>query len=118
MKFRVNVTESAQKQIEQAYLRYKNDFSSLADPWLEGLFKVLDTLKQFPNRCPLAPENDELEEKVRQLLYGKRKNTYRILFTVRGKTVEVLHVRHHAQARLTSQESEDENLPSEDSLPG
>ncbi len=109
MKFRVEVTETAQDQIRQTYIQYKQEFPALADSWLTGLLATLDTLKQFPNRCPLAPENDEFEDEVRQLLYGKRRNAYRILFTVQKGTVYVLHVRHHAQARLTA-EGADEGL--------
>jgi len=103
MAFQVDVTDAAKAQIRQAYFWHKQNFSTLADSWLDGLLNALDTLKQFPNRCPLAPERDEFQEEVRQLLYGKRNNAYRILFTVQGKTVYVLHVRHHAQARLTAE---------------
>jgi hypothetical protein len=35
----------------------------------------------------------ELSE-VRQLLYGRRPHTYRILFTIEGDVVQVLHIRH------------------------
>lgn len=115
MKFRVEVTTSAQDQIRQFYNQYKQDFPAFADSWFNGLFKALDTLKQFPNRCQLAPENDEFQEEVRQLLYGKRKNAYRILFTVQERTVYVLHVRHHAQARLTAEDIYGE-LPDNDEL--
>ena len=113
MKFRVDVTQVAKDQIRQIYIQYKQEFPSLADSWFIGLFKTLDTLKQFPNRCPLAPENDEFEDEVRQLLYGKRRNAYRILFTVQKGTVYVLHVRHHAQARLTAERADAESVDDE-----
>jgi len=113
MKFRVEVTQAAQDQIRRIFIQYKQDFPSLADSWLKGLFKTLDTLKQFPNRCPLAPENDEFSEEVRQLLYGKRSNAYRILFTVEQNTVYILHVRHHAQARLTAEGADNESFDDE-----
>jgi len=38
---------------------------------------------------------------LRELLYGRRRNVYRILFTIDGQTVNVLRVRHSAQNRLT-----------------
>lgn len=113
MKFRVEVTQAAQEQIRQIYLQYKQEFPSLADSWFIRLFQTLDTLKQFPHRCPLAPENDEFEEEVRQLLYGKRRTAYRILFSVQKGTVYVLHVRHHAQARLTAEDSSSEPFDDE-----
>ncbi len=104
MKFRVEVTESAQAQIEKYYDWYQENIPSFATPWLSKLFEALDTLRQFPNRCPLSPEHDEFREEVRQLLYGKRRNAYRILFTVQDDIVYVLHIRHHAEARLTAEE--------------
>jgi plasmid stabilization system protein ParE len=104
MKFQVEVTESAQAQIEKYYDWYQENIPSFATPWLSKLFEALDTLKQLPNRCPRAPEHDEFREEVRQLLYGKRRNAYRILFTVQEDIVYVLHVRHYAEARLTAKE--------------
>ncbi len=58
----------------------------------------------MPARCPLAPENDEFEEEIRELLYGKRQHRYRILFTIRGETVIVLHIRHGAREHLKGED--------------
>ncbi len=55
-------------------------------------------------------ENDELIEEIRQLIYGKSRNKYRILFTVREDTVFVLHIRHSSQAPLTSEEIDEEEF--------
>jgi len=38
---------------------------------------------------PRAPENNEFEEEIRQMIVGR----YRVLFTIKGKRVHVLHVR-------------------------
>jgi plasmid stabilization system protein ParE len=38
---------------------------------------------------PLAPEDDEFSEEIRQMVVGR----YRVLFTIRGLKVNVLHVR-------------------------
>jgi len=89
MIFRVEVTAAAKAQVQDAYYWYKQNNPSFADVWLDGLLKALDTLKQFPNRCPLAPEQDVFQEEVRQLVYGKRNNAYRILFTVEDQTVYI-----------------------------
>lgn len=35
------------------------------------------------------------------MLYGRRRQVYRILFTIEGNTVLIHHVRHTAQDRLT-----------------
>jgi mRNA-degrading endonuclease RelE of RelBE toxin-antitoxin system len=62
-----------------------------------------------PLRC-VAPENDALAEEIRQLSYGKSRNKYRILFTIREDTVFVLHVRHSSQVPLTGEEVDEEEF--------
>ena len=62
---------------------------------------AIATLQEKPQRCSLAIENEIFPEEVRQLLYGKSRNLYRVLFTVRDITVSVLYVRHSSQAPLT-----------------
>jgi hypothetical protein len=42
-------------------------------------------------RCALAPENARFPFEVRHLLYGRKPHIYRIIFTVEGDTVSVLH---------------------------
>jgi plasmid stabilization system protein ParE len=66
-------------------------------PTLQG---AIASLAEFPKRCPLAPENSAFPFEVRQLLYGKKPHTYRILFTIEGQTVYVLHIRHGRRAAL------------------
>jgi len=48
--------------------------------------KILST---FPFSQPIAPDNDEYEIEVRQMLVGR----YRALFTVQRKRVTILHLR-------------------------
>lgn len=48
-------------------------------------------------------------EQVRQLLYGKSRNRYRVLFTIRADMVYVLFVRHTSQALLTEDDIGDED---------
>lgn len=62
---------------------------------------AIATLQEKPRRFALAVEHDIFAEEVRQLLYGKSKNIYRVLFTIRDTTVYILYVRHSAQAPLT-----------------
>jgi plasmid stabilization system protein ParE len=46
-------------------------------------------LTSMPLSCPLAPESEDFNVYIRQLIVGR----YRVLFTVRGPTVTILHVR-------------------------
>ena len=72
-----------------------------ADEWFKGLMNAIASLQEKPRRCPLATENEVFSEEVRQLLYGKSKNRYRVLFTISADIVYVLFVRHTSQALLT-----------------
>jgi hypothetical protein len=57
-------------------------------------------LTHHPTRCPRAPESDRFPEDIRELLYGKGKNKYRILFTIRNQDVVALYVHHAAGKEL------------------
>ncbi len=49
-------------------------------------FKSSDReVAEFPERCPVAPESVRFPFEVRQMLYGKKPNMYRIMFTIDGK---------------------------------
>jgi hypothetical protein len=39
-------------------------------------------------------ENADFPFEVRHLLYGRKPHVYRILFTIKGDTVSILHIRH------------------------
>ena len=68
--------------------------------WFQGLKDILDSLSELPHRCSLAPENVEFPFEVRQLLYGRKPNQYRVLFTIEANTVIILHVRHGRRLAL------------------
>jgi plasmid stabilization system protein ParE len=61
---------------------------------------AIESLAQMPKRCALCFEHRHFKEEVRQLLYGKKPNVYRILFIVRAGIVHVLHIRHAARREL------------------
>jgi plasmid stabilization system protein ParE len=67
-----------------------------------GLLRAVRTLANNPERCPLADEAADLGVDLRELHYGRRRNIWRILFTIEGQTVRILRVRHAAQDRITS----------------
>jgi plasmid stabilization system protein ParE len=100
MAFRVEMTPVAERQIEQAYRWFRERNPEFADKWFRGLMNTIATLQEKPQRFALAVESDIFPEEVRQLMYGKAKALYRVLFTVRGTTVIVLYVRHGNQAPM------------------
>ena len=69
-----------------------------------GLLAAIRSLVNNPERCPLADEAADIGLDLRELLYGRRRGVYRILFLIEGQTVNVLRVRHAAQDRLSAGE--------------
>ena len=65
---------------------------------------AIATLERNPARWPLAPEAEWYDGDLRQLLHGKRRGIYRILFEVRGETVVILRVRHGRQNLLRQED--------------
>jgi plasmid stabilization system protein ParE len=105
-KYRVILQPEAERAIEEAY-RWVSDYSPrTARLWLEGLYKAIMSLETMPARCSLAFENNFFDEEIRQLVYGKGRSAYRILFTIADDTVNILFVRHAAQKPLTGEEEE------------
>ncbi|MGB3206924.1 MAG: type II toxin-antitoxin system RelE/ParE family toxin [Crinalium sp.] len=82
-----------------------------ARQWYEGLLKAIESLSEMPKRCPLARENKYFSQEIRQLIYGRGRNSYRILFTIiesnEVATVRILHIRHAAQQTIGDQESDE-----------
>ena len=61
-----------------------------AQQWARQLrTAVFKQLAVVPKGFPLAPEDDEFSQEIRQMVVGR----YRVLFTIKGRKVHVLHVR-------------------------
>lgn len=74
-----------------------------AQQWARQLrTAVFKQLAVVPKGFPLAPEDDEFSEEIRQMVVGR----YRVLFTIKGSEVHVLHVRG-AYVRRIDQLEED-----------
>jgi plasmid stabilization system protein ParE len=106
-RYQVVIQPAAQQAIEEAYFWFSNDSASKARQWLEGIYKAILSLETMPYRCSLAYENSLLEQEIRQLIYGKGSNTYRILFTVIDDSVQILFVRHAAQKPIIDESDEE-----------
>jgi plasmid stabilization system protein ParE len=97
MTFRVRISDKAWSEIDQAYewLAWRSPEAALR--WKEKLLDAVDSLARFPERCPRAPESAAFGTKLRELRFGKRQGAFRVIFQIRGRTVNVLRVRHAAR---------------------
>jgi plasmid stabilization system protein ParE len=96
----VEITARALREIDEALEWLTERSQPAASRWHERLMEAVGSLEESPERYPLAPESEWYPGELRQLLYGKRRGVYRILFEIRGETVYILRVRHGAQALL------------------
>jgi plasmid stabilization system protein ParE len=69
--------------------------------WLAAIEQTIARLATDADQCPQADEAADLGIDLRELLHGRQRQVYRILFVIDGDTVSVLRVRHAAQDRLT-----------------
>jgi plasmid stabilization system protein ParE len=100
MAYSVHITARALREIDRAleWLAARNRAAAVR--WHQQLVEAVRSLESNPERWGLAPESEWYPGELRQLLHGKRRGVYRILFEVRGDTVHILRVRHSAQALL------------------
>lgn len=103
MTYRIEISSIAEAAADRIFLRLSKVVSSeQASQWYEGLLEAIESLSVMPKRCSLAKENEYFSQEIRQLLYGKKRNLYRILFTVLedSSTVRILHIRHALQPAI------------------
>lgn len=97
MTYEVVVTAAARQNLRDAFVWAAERAPQSAALWLQRFEVELQTLAAFPHRCEIAPENALVEHEVRQLIFGRRQAAYRVLFTIVGDQVQVLHIRRAAR---------------------
>jgi plasmid stabilization system protein ParE len=105
MIYQIDVSSVASEEADRAALqiaRISGERQSRI--WYEGLFVAIESLRQMPKRCGLARENAFFSQELRQLLYGKGRNTYRIVFAIlegeQVSIVRVIRIRHASQSTI------------------
>ncbi len=113
MKYRIDISSVAEAEADGAFLQLSQVVTpAKASQWYSGLLQAIESLAQMPQRCPLAREDEYFSQDIRQLLYGRGRNSYRILFTVlegqHRSTVRILHIRHASQQPIGEDSEEPE----------
>lgn len=105
MTFRVVLTDKAEADVE-AVLKWFRDNQAIAagGRWFAQLMAKLDSLEAHPDRCARAAESDDIGLEIREILLGRRQYKYRLVFTIRGKTVSILRVWHSSRDSITRDE--------------
>jgi plasmid stabilization system protein ParE len=105
MNYRIEISSIAEAEADKAFLRLSQISSPIkASQWYSGLLEAIASLSQMPKRCPLERENDLFSQELRQLLYGRGRSSYRVIFTILEEqnisTVRILHIRHAYQQTI------------------
>jgi plasmid stabilization system protein ParE len=89
-KYKVTLHPDAELDVESSFKWGRRAWGEQnAKLWLRKLrWAIRKQLTSMPLSCPLAPESKQLGVSIRHLIVGR----YRVLFTVRGRTVTILHV--------------------------
>jgi len=104
MRREVLLTRQAESDIDSILTWLGGRSPAGAKNWFSALENALAWLGESADRCALAPENDRFEERIQQWLFKTRRGRrYRILFTLAGSNVGVLHVRGPGQDLISPQ---------------
>lgn len=98
MAYRVELTLRAERDLDYIYAYVSADDSEAAARWYFGLEDAIRALGRFPRRCPVAPESKSSKSELRHLLYGSKRDVYRVIFDIDEprKLVRIRTVRHTA----------------------
>jgi len=104
MAYRVDLTGRAERDLRRLYQTINAADSALGRVWFIGLEQAILGLNEHPARHPTIPEDRAL----RHLLYGRRRNVYRIIYVIDdpAQVVTVLHIRHGARDAFVPDEDE------------
>jgi len=83
MAFRVELSPEVLADLDAiaSHIREQGSFES-AGKWFNGMIDAITSLRDMPERCPLADESSDLQTEIRFLLHGKRNRRYKVYFAV------------------------------------
>ena len=92
-RFRVNLSQQAQNDLEQIFYYIADDNINNATNFILQLEKKIYSLGSFPERHPLIPENEFFDTNYRHLIFKK----YRVVYRIAEKSVFILRIFHRAK---------------------
>jgi plasmid stabilization system protein ParE len=94
----LNITDRAKDDRDRAFDWYCTNYSDeFAARWYDGISDAIISLARNPLLGHKAQENERFPFELYELLYGKRMNKHRILYTIQGGVVSILRIWHSAQ---------------------
>jgi toxin ParE1/3/4 len=92
-KYQVEITKVAESDISEIFSYIALDNVSEAKKLITEIERQIDSLEQFPLRCPVIPEARDLGKEYRHIIYGN----YRTIFRIDITRVIIMRVIHSAR---------------------
>jgi plasmid stabilization system protein ParE len=89
-KYRIHIKPTAENDLVRRYQQIAAESPQNAVAWYLQTIEAIEKLDILAERCPIAPEDLDIQKGIRHLIIGH----YRALFLINDNVVEVLHVRH------------------------
>lgn len=89
-KYRIDIKPTAEKDLARRYAQIEQESPQNAVSWYLRIIEAIEKLDELAERCPIAPEDLDIQKGIRHLVIGD----YRVLYVIEGETLSVLHVRH------------------------
>jgi len=100
LKYRIFIHRRADADAHSMLLGISDISKEAAVRWYQHYLQAIETLEEFPERCPKIPEPHLFDVAVRHLLFGTRRRRFRIVFAVSGGAVHIFRIRHWARAPI------------------
>lgn len=104
MTFRIELGLEAKRDLWGYYQFASQHSIPDAIRWMERFEAALSTLGERPERCSLSRESRRMQVELRDFLFGKRPNVYRVVFVIDGDAVRVLRIFRSQRGSLSSDE--------------
>jgi hypothetical protein len=105
MKFRVQLLWRAERDVDATIAWLSERSPAGAATWQRTWDETVEILRASADVYGIAPENEDQELEVRQILFQTPKGRqYRALFTIQGPIVYVMHIRGPGQNLVSPDE--------------
>ena len=107
MTYHVILQRLAVQDLDDAFVWAARKAPVTAARWFDRFQAALQRLDTNPQRCPRAREQHLVDIELREILFGKTPNVYRVIFMIDRDTVRVLRIRRAQRRPLTRKQVED-----------
>jgi plasmid stabilization system protein ParE len=94
--YSIKIKPTAEADLTQRFQQIAEESHQNAVQWYLSLISAIESLDKLAQRCPIAPEDQDIQCGIRHLVLGR----YRVLFCIEGDDVHILHIRHSRHDRV------------------